>query len=335
MNIREVIEEKEYSALSPCAARARETKGRDKEEEKCEVRTEYQRDRDRILHSRSFRRLKDKTQVFISPQGDHYRTRLTHTLEVSQIARTIARALSLNEDLTEAISLGHDLGHTPFGHQGEYVLNRLSPYGFVHAEQSVRVVEILEKDGEGLNLTWEVRDGIRNHRTSGKPVTLEAQTVRLADKIAYIHHDCDDAKHAGIITEEDVPIDLRLMMGETCRQRLNTMIIDVIDNSLGKPEVAMTEKMYAGMMTLRKFMFDNIYSKGVAKVENEKVERLLSALYAYYSEHPMDMSAEYQQLMIRGEPKEKVVCDYISGMSDLYAIHIIDELYEPHGWTVY
>ncbi len=335
MNIREQMEEREYRNLSRYAARARESKGREKEEEQCEIRTDYQRDRDRILHSRSFRRLKDKTQVFISPQGDHYRTRLTHTLEVSQIARTIARALSLNEDLTEAIALGHDLGHTPFGHQGEFVLNKLSPYGFMHSEQSVRVVELLEKDGEGLNLTYEVRDGIRNHRTSGNPVTLEAQTVRLSDKIAYIHHDCDDAKHAGIITEEDVPIDLRVLMGNTCRERLNTMIVDVIDNSIGKPEVALTEKMFRGMMSLRRFMFENIYSKGVAKVENVKVERLMTALYTHYTENPQEMTGEYQKLMINGEPKEKVVCDYISGMSDLYAVHVFDELYEPHGWTVY
>lgn len=335
MNIREIIEEKEYQQLSPYAARVRETRGRDVAEEKCEVRTEYQRDRDRILHSRSFRRLKDKTQVFISPQGDHYRTRLTHTLEVSQIARTIARSLSLNEDLTEAIALGHDLGHTPFGHQGEYILNKLSPFGFVHSEQSVRVVELLEKNGSGLNLTVEVREGIRNHRTSGNPSTLEAQTVQLADKIAYIHHDCDDAKHAGIITEEDVPKELRLMMGQTCRERLNTMIIDVVDNSFGKPKVAMTDRIYEGMMELRAFMFDNIYTKGVAKRENVKVERLLTALYTYYSENPGDMSAEYRSLMENGEAKERVVCDYISGMSDLYAVHVFDELYEPHGLTIY
>ncbi len=335
MNIREKIEEREYQYLSPHAAHARESKGRERGEEQCNVRTDYQRDRDRILHSRSFRRLKDKTQVFISPQGDHYRTRLTHTLEVSQIARTISRALSLNEDLTEAIALGHDLGHTPFGHQGEYVLNRLSPYGFIHSEQSVRVVELLEKDGEGLNLTYEVRDGIRNHRTAGHPATLEAQAVRLADKIAYIHHDCDDAKHAGIITEEDVPIHLRVLMGDTCRERLNTMIVDVIDNSLGKPRVALTDRIYDGMMALRKFMFENIYTKGVARVENIKVERLLKALYVYYTENPQEMTGEYQKLMIGGEPKEKVVCDYISGMSDLYPVHVFDQLYEPHGWTVY
>ena len=335
MNIRRINEEKEYRNLSPYAAKSRDSAGRDKPEEPCEVRTDYQRDRDRILHSRSFRRLKDKTQVFIAPQGDHYRTRLTHTLEVSQIARTIARALSLNEDLTEAIALGHDLGHTPFGHEGEAVLNRLSPYGFVHSEQSVRVVELLEKDGKGLNLTFEVRDGIRNHRSSGNPVTLEAQTVQLADKIAYIHHDCDDAKHAGIITEDHIPETLRKMMGETCRERLNTMILDVIGNSFEKPRVEMSETIFGGMMQLRDFMFENIYCKGVAKAENIKVERLLGALYEYYIRNPQEMTEQYRILMAGGEPKEKVVCDYISGMSDLYAVHVFDALYEPRGWTVY
>ncbi len=335
MNIRISNEEREYAQLSPFASHSRDSRGRDAEEEKCQVRTDYQRDRDRILHSRSFRRLKDKTQVFISPQGDHYRTRLTHTLEVSQIARTIARALALNEDLTEAIALGHDLGHTPFGHEGESVLNKIAPGGFVHSEQSVRVVEVLEKEGAGLNLTWEVRDGIRNHRMSGRPSTLEGQVVRLADKIGYIHHDMDDAKHAGIITEEDIPRELRQLMGDTCKDRLNTMIVDLIHNSFDQDFIDMTPEIKDGMMQLRKFMFDNVYSKGVAKQENVKVERLLTALYDYYVHHPESMTAEYRALMENGERPETVVCDYISGMSDLYAIHVFDELYEPHGWVIY
>ena len=233
MNIRETFEEREFQTLSSYASHSRNSRGRERYEPECDIRTVYQRDRDRILHSKAFRRLKDKTQVFLSPQGDHYRTRLTHTLEVSQTARTVARALKLNEDLVEAIALGHDLGHTPFGHAGEAALNAVHPGGFKHAEQSVRVVEVLEKDGQGLNLTWEVRDGILNHRTAGNPSTLEGQVVRLCDKISYIHHDMDDAIRAGILSEDDIPITLRVVLGDTCRERLNTLIHDIVESSYG------------------------------------------------------------------------------------------------------
>ncbi len=229
MNIREEMEQREMELLSPYAAHSRDSRGRDRYEEECDIRTVYQRDRDRILHCKSFRRLKDKTQVFLAPQGDHYRNRLTHTLEVSQTARTIAKALRLNDDLVEAIALGHDLGHTPFGHAGERALDRVCPLGFAHYRQSIRVVECLEKNGEGLNLTWEVRDGILNHRTSGSPHTLEGQIVRLCDKISYIHHDMDDAQRAGVITEDDIPITLRLLLGENTKERLNTFIHDIVD----------------------------------------------------------------------------------------------------------
>ena len=232
MTIREELEKMERETLSPYATLSVNTKGREREEEQCDVRPVFQRDRDRILHCKAFRRMKDKTQVFLAPQGDHYRNRLTHTLEVSQIARTIAKALRLNEDLVEAIALGHDLGHTPFGHAGERALDEIHPGGFTHYQQSIRVVQILEKSGEGLNLTWEVRDGILNHRISGSPTTLEGQVVRFSDKLAYIHHDMDDAQRAGVITEDDIPVTLRMLLGYTTRERLNTFVHDIIENSL-------------------------------------------------------------------------------------------------------
>jgi dGTPase len=335
LNIREINEEKEYSVLSPYATHSRESKGRRIKEEGCEIRTAFQRDRDRILHCKSFRRLKDKTQVFLAPQGDHYRTRLTHTLEVSQISRTIAKALSLNEDLVEAIALGHDLGHTPFGHEGEAVLDKVSTCGFRHAAQSLRVVDVLEKEGQGLNLTWEVRDGILNHRTSGNPSTIEGQVVRLSDKIAYIHHDMDDASRAGIISEDDIPITIRMTLGATCKERLDTMIKDVVEHSIGKPDIIQSDKIREAMMSMRRIMFENVYTAGVAKKENIKVERMLSALYEYYIERPQEMSYEYRKLMDDGEDISRAVCDYISGMTDQYAIHIFNDIYEPHGWMMY
>lgn len=335
MNIRERSEEREYKILSPYASHSAESRGREKAEAKCEIRTAYQRDRDRILHSKAFRRLKDKTQVFLAPQGDHYRTRLTHTLEVSQISRTIGRALNLNEDLIEAIALGHDLGHTPFGHEGERVLNSVSSCGFSHEDQSLRVVETIEKEGQGLNLTWEVRNGIVNHRSSGHPETLEGKVVQLSDKIAYIHHDMDDASRAGIISEDDIPITLRLTLGGTCKERLDTMVKDVVENSIDKNDICQSEKIRSAMLNLRKIMFDNVYSRGVAKQENIKVKRLLTELYAYYIENPDEMSREYVRLIDNGTEKARAVCDYISGMTDQYAIHIFNEIFEPKGWTVY
>lgn len=336
MNIREEAEEREYQFLSPYAAHSRESLGRDTEEEPDEIRTCYQRDRDRILHSKSFRRLEHKTQVFISPKGDHYRTRLTHTLEVSQLSRTIAKALRLNDDLCDAIALGHDLGHTPFGHSGERVLNDICPLGFAHYRQSIRVVEVLEKDGQGLNLTKEVRDDILNHRTSGHPHTLEGKIVRFCDKIAYLNHDIDDAERAGILTEEDIPLEFRKVLGSTIRERLNTLITDVIRSSRDINDIAMSEETETAMLNLRKFMFESVYLNPIAKSEDGRVEKTVSALYHYYMEHIEEMPQEYISLIEdRGEPAERVVCDYISGMTDQYCVRRFEELFVPQGWQRY
>ena len=335
MNIRETFEEREFQTLSSYASHSRNSRGRERYEPECDIRTVYQRDRDRILHSKAFRRLKDKTQVFLSPQGDHYRTRLTHTLEVSQTARTVARALKLNEDLVEAIALGHDLGHTPFGHAGEAALNAVHPGGFKHAEQSVRVVEVLEKDGQGLNLTWEVRDGILNHRTAGNPSTLEGQVVRLCDKISYIHHDMDDAIRAGILSEDDIPITLRVVLGDTCRERLNTLIHDIVESSYGQDCIRQSPNMAEAMKLLRELMFANVYRSPVAKKEEVKVKRMLTELYEYYTEHPEQLSGEYRRLIEQGEEKGQVVCDYISGMTDQYSIHKFEEIFVPKSLAVY
>lgn len=333
MTIREKTEELEYLIFSPYASYSRESRGRDRDEPQCDIRTVYQRDRDRIIHSKAFRRLKQKTQVFLIPEGDHYRTRMTHTLEVSQLARTIAKALRLNEDLVDAIALGHDLGHTPFGHAGERALNEVCPYGFAHYEQSVRVVELLEKMGEGLNLTWEVRDGILNHRTAGHPSTLEGQIVRYCDKIAYINHDIDDAERAGILNETDIPEESRLIIGDTTRKRLNTLIHDVIMNSEGQDHIAMSGEMESAMRDLREFMFQHVYLNPEAKSEEGKAIRMIQELYRYYNEYPDQLPEEYQNLMTtRGEPQEKVVCDYISGMTDLYSIRKYKELFVPQSW---
>ena len=335
MNIREEMEQREMELLSPYVAHSRDSRGRDRYEEECDIRTVYQRDRDRILHCKSFRRLKDKTQVFLAPQGDHYRNRLTHTLEVSQTARTIAKALRLNDDLVEAIALGHDLGHTPFGHAGERALDRVCPLGFAHYRQSIRVVECLEKNGEGLNLTWEVRDGILNHRTSGSPHTLEGQIVRLCDKISYIHHDMDDAQRAGVITEDDIPITLRLLLGENTKERLNTFIHDIVDNSRGKDTIRMSPEIEEGLRDLRNIMFQNVYLNPVAKEEEEKAENLVEALYGYYSTKPDQMSEEYKRLLRDGEEMNRVVCDYISGMTDQYSMEKFRDIFVPKGWSVY
>lgn len=335
MTIRESLEQWEQDYLSPYASLSANSKGRLKPEEQCDIRPVFQRDRDRIIHCKAFRRLKDKTQVFLTPEGDHYRTRLTHTLEVSQTARTIAKALKLNEDLVEAIALGHDLGHTPFGHAGERALNRVCPFGFEHAEQSVRTVDILEKDGKGLNLTYEVRDGIRNHQTIGKPHTLEGKIVRLSDKIAYIHHDMDDAQRAGIISEDDIPVTLRMLLGYTTRERLNTFVHDVIENSLEQDTIKMSAEIYEAMMDLRALMFQNVYENPAAHKEEEKVVKMLTELYEYYVEYPEAMSKEYRELIVRGEKKEQAVCDYLSGMTDQYSIRKFREIYIPKAWEVY
>lgn len=272
--------------------------------------------------------------MFLTPKGDHYRTRMSHTLEVSQNARTIAKALRLNEDLVEAIALGHDLGHTPFGHAGERVLNELCSGGFKHNKQSVRIVEKLEKSGQGLNLTWEVRDGILNHQTSTMPHTLEGKIVRFSDKIAYIHHDIDDAVRGKIMVEEDIPIEIRKVLGKNSADRLDTLIHDIITNSMDKPDIIMSDEIFQAMQDLRKFMFVSVYTNSLAKGEETKAEGLLSKLFTYYMEHPMIMPAQYTDMIAEGEEEERVVCDYIAGMTDQYAIAKFSEYFVPKAWQV-
>lgn len=332
MNIRESMEQREQKMLSPYAALSLCSRGRERQEEECDVRTVYQRDRDRILHSKAFRRMKDKTQVFVAPQGDHYRTRLTHTLEVSQIARTIAKALRLNEDLVEAIALGHDLGHTPFGHAGERALDAVNPDGFAHYKQSVRVAQVLEKNGEGLNLTWEVRDGILNHRTSGNPSTLEGQVVRLSDKIAYIHHDMDDAIRGGILTEADVPKEICEVIGSSPTERLDHFIHDIVTNSMDKDDILMSEPVAEAMTKIRQFMFERVYKNPIAKSEEGKAEMLMETLYQHFLKHLDDLPEEYLNLLSVGEPREKVVCDYVGAMTDRFAIAVYEDIYIPKSW---
>lgn len=334
MSIRENLERMEEISLSPFATLSVNSRGRDREEPQCDIRPVFQRDRDRILHCKSFRRLKHKTQVFLSPKGDHYRTRLTHTLEVSQNARTIAKALRLNEDLVEAIALGHDLGHTPFGHAGERILNELCEEGYRHNEQSVRIVEKLEKDGKGLNLTWEVRDGILNHQTSMMPHTLEGKIVRLSDKIAYINHDIDDAIRAKVMSEEDIPLEIHKVLGMTTKERLNTLIHNIIMNSMGKNDIVMSEEIGGAMQDLRKFMFQKVYTNPAAKGEEAKAERLLCELYAHYMGHIEILPEQYQRMHSEGEKKERVVCDYISGMTDQYAVAKYREFFLPKAWEI-
>ncbi|MBQ6807052.1 MAG: deoxyguanosinetriphosphate triphosphohydrolase [Lachnospiraceae bacterium] len=332
MNIRESLEQWEKEYLSPYAMLSMNSKGRMKPEEQCDIRPVFQRDRDRIIHSKSFRRLKDKTQVFLTPEGDHYRTRLTHTLEVSQNARTIAKALRLNEDLVEAIALGHDLGHTPFGHAGERALNRVCPYGFRHSEQSVRTVDILEKDGIGINLTHEVRDGILNHQTSGMPETLEGKIVRFSDKIAYIHHDMDDAIRGGILKESDVPREISKVIGYSCGQRLDHFIHDIVTTSWERDDIQMSPEVAEAMKKLRQFMFESVYQNPVAKSEEGKAENLIETLYEHYMQHIDKLPDFLFRLLETGEPLEKVVCDYIGSMTDRFAIAKYQEIYIPKTW---
>lgn len=334
MSIREEIEQMEREILSPYATLSANSKGRDIPEEPCDIRPVFQRDRDRILHSKAFRRLKNKTQVFLTPKGDHYRTRLSHTLEVSQNARTIAKALRLNEDLVEAIALGHDLGHTPFGHAGEFVLNALCEDGFKHNEQSVRTVEKLEKNGQGLNLTWEVRDGILNHQSSRMPSTLEGKIVRFSDKIAYINHDIDDAIRAQVLTEEDIPLELKKTLGFTTRQRLNTLIHNIIMNSRERNDIAMSTEIEEAMIELRKFMFENVYKNPVAKGEEVKAKAMIEQLFHYYMEHIELLPGKYLRMLDEGEKQQRVVCDYIAGMTDQYAITKFSEYFLPQAWQV-
>ena len=332
MNIRESLEQWEKEYLSPYAMLSMNSAGRQRPEEQCDIRPVFQRDRDRIIHSKSFRRLKDKTQVFLTPEGDHYRTRLTHTLEVSQNARTIAKALQLNEDLVEAIALGHDLGHTPFGHAGERALNRICPYGFSHNEQSVRTVDILEKNGQGINLTYEVRDGIRNHQTSGMPSTLEGRVVRFSDKIAYIHHDMDDAIRGGILKESDVPKEIGDVIGYSCGARLDFFIHDIVTTSRGKNDICMSPDVEAAMQKLRQFMFENVYQNPIAKSEESKAEELIETLYSYYLEHIDKLPGFILSKLDEGEEPEKLVCDFIGSMTDRFAIATYQEIYIPKTW---
>ena len=336
MNIREQSEELERKYLSPYASLSCESQGRDREEEQCDIRTVYQRDRDRIIHCKAFRRMKHKTQVFLAPMGDHYRTRLTHTLEVAQIARTIAKALRLNEDLTEAIALGHDLGHTPFGHAGESALNDVCSQGFEHFKQSIRVVEILENNGKGLNLTKEVRDGIVNHRTSGNPSTLEGKVVRLSDKIAYINHDIDDAIRGKIITEKDIPKEYADILGDTTKVRLDTLIHDVVSHSIDKNDILMSPEVENAMMGLRKYMFKNVYTNPLAKSKETKAKAMLKMLFEYYMRNIELMPEEFIYLIEeKGQDEERVVCDYIAGMSDQYSVAKFQQIYEPGFWKMW
>lgn len=335
MNIRQKNEEMEKKFLSPYAALSCESKGRDREEPQCDLRTVYQRDRDRIIHCKAFRRLKHKTQVFLAPMGDHYRTRLTHTLEVSQIARTIAKSLDLNEDLTEAIALGHDLGHTPFGHAGERTLNKLCSKGFRHYEQSIRVVEVLENNGRGLNLTKEVRDGIINHRTSGNPSTLEGKVVRLSDKIAYINHDIDDAIRGKIICEEDIPKEYTDVLGNTTKKRLDTLVKDIVRNSYGVDDILMSDEVQKAMMNLREYMFTSVYTNPLAKSEESKAYEMITLLFEYYLKHIDEMPDEFKYLINEcGEDEEQVVCDYIAGMSDQYSVSTFQTIFIPKSWKM-
>ena len=335
MTIREQLELREIEYLSPYATLSKDSRGRDRAEEECDIRPVFQRDRDRILHCKAFRRLKQKTQVFLLPKGDHYRTRLTHTLEVSQNARTIAKALRLNEDLVEAIALGHDLGHTPFGHAGERALDEVCPLGFQHNEQSVRVVERLEKQGEGLNLTWEVRDGILNHKSAGTPHTLEGQIVRLSDKIAYINHDIEDAIRGGVLKEEDIPKPYREILGNSTRVRLDTMIHNVIINSMDQPEIRMSPEVERATMDLRAFMFENVYKNPVAKGEEEKAINMVTNLYDYYRRHIQLLPDQFLEMLEEeGGTPERIVCDYIAGMTDTYAIKKFEEYFIPEYWKI-
>ncbi len=334
MTIREDLEQREKEYLSPYASLSMHTRGRARPETECDIRPAFQRDRDKILHCKAFRRLKDKTQVFLSPEGDHYRTRLTHTLEVSQNARTIAKALKLNEDLVEAIALGHDLGHTPFGHAGERALNRVCPGGFEHNVQSVRTVDRLERKGHGLNLTYEVRDGILNHQTTGTPHTLEGKVVRLSDKISYIHHDMDDAVRAGILQESDVPREIRAVIGSTPSERLDHFVHDIVTNSIGRNDICMSEEIAQAMQDMRRFMFENVYENAVAKGEEGKAEMLVETLYRHFMENIRALPEEFLKLLDEGEAKEQVVCDYIAAMTDRFAIALYDEIYIPKSWSM-
>ncbi len=333
MTIRERQEQAEYTLLSLRAAKAAETRGRLRPEPERDDRTCYQRDADRILHSRSFRRLMHKTQVFLQPEGDHYRTRMTHTLEVSRIARTIARSLQLNEDLTEAAAMGHDLGHTPFGHAGEAALSEAMGQPFYHNQQSLRVVDVLEKDGMGLNLTYEVRRAIVGHTGPEIPETLEGQIVRYADRIAYINHDIDDAIRAGILKNEDLPRSVTQKLGLTHSERINTLVSDLVRSSETGQSITMTPDIEASMLELRSFMFERVYRNPVAKGEESKAKLIIQELYRYYCRHPERLPADFRpQMDLEGIPR--LVCDYVAGMTDKYAVYKFEEIFVPTAWAI-
>lgn len=335
MNTCKMIMEREDQYLSQYASKSSQSLGREHEESPCDLRTPYQRDRDRIIHSKAFRRLKHKTQVFISPSGDHYRTRLTHTLEVVQISRTIARALSLNEDLAEAIGLGHDLGHTPFGHLGEAVLSKLNPSGFKHYQQSVRIVEFLEFRGkvQGLNLSYEVIDGIRNHTGDNMPSTLEAMVVKYSDRIAYINHDIDDSIRAGILSGADLPRESIELLGRSHGQRIDTMVRDLIKNSLGKDKISMSSPVFKEMNKLRDFLFEVVYTNPDVKKGEENYARILKELYYYYLENPQAIPQSLRDIYPEGEDIHRIVTDYIAGMTDQYIMYSYDKIFMPKAWN--
>lgn len=333
MTVRERLEQTEDILLAPQAQRAAATKGRARPEDESDVRTCYQRDTDRIVHSKAFRRLMHKTQVFLQPEGDHYRTRMTHTLEVSRIARTIARALRLNEDLAEAIALGHDLGHTPFGHAGEVALSEVMGTPFRHNEQSLRVVDFLEKDGQGLNLTHEVRMGILGHTGLSISETLEGQIVRVSDRIAYINHDLDDARRAGLLLEDAVPRHISYVLGDTHKERINTLVTDMISYTQQTGNLGMHPQVSTAMNELREYLFQTVYKNPIAKGEESKARAMLQALYTHYTKHPEKLPADFiPQLDFDGMPR--VICDYIAGMTDKYAIAKYEEIFIPTAWHV-
>ena len=326
--LREMTELREEQFMSKYATLAKNTRGRATPIPLDYIRTEFQRDRDRIIHTKAFRRLKHKTQVFITPEGAHYRTRLTHTLEVAKIARTIPRALCLNEDLVEAMSLGHDLGHTPFGHAGEDILNKICPYGFKHYEQSIRVVDVLE-GGTGINLTWEVRDGIANHTGSNTANTLEGQILKYADRIAYINHDIDDAIRGGVLKLADLPSSCIEILGNEHSQRINTMILAIVSGSTDKPEIVMEGDVKSAMMELRSFMLKNVYIGSAAKGEEAKAKGIIERLYEYFVENPNELPKDHDNSDIH-----RSVCDYIAGMTDRYAIYKYSDIFVPRSWQV-
>ena len=333
MTLREQTQRREDSLLSPFACRSAQSRGRARQEKECDIRTPFQRDIDRIVYSKAFRRLKHKTQVFLQPEGDHYRTRMTHTLEVSRIARTIARALDLNEDLTEAIALGHDLGHSPFGHAGERMLAQLMPEGFAHYQQSVRVVDRLEKNGQGLNLTWEVRNGILCHTKGTPAATLEGQVVRLADHIAYINHDIEDALRGGVIFPMDIPLEVSNVLGFTHGDRINTLVQDAITASQGQDHIVQSHPVEEAMLALKDFMFASVYTNPLAKGEEGKAQNMLQALFQYYQGNPDELPSDFQTIRLE-DGVDRAVCDYIAGMTDPFAVEKYKELFIPKGWTV-